>query len=278
MELTVDAILAALWGFLMTWGPRVIGVLFALFVAWVFAGWVQRTIVRRLSKRLDVSLVKFFASLARYGIIIGAVVGCLGVFGIQTASFAAVIAAGGLAIGLAFQGTLSNFAAGIMLLVFRPFKVGDVVRIDSNVGSVEEIELFTTAMNTPDNRRIIIPNSKVFGNTIENLTAQDRRRVDVAVGVEYSADIDEVRAVLEKVAAGIPNALEEPPPQVFLEALGGSSVDWQVRIWATPDEYWDVYQATIRGVKLALDEAGIGIPFPQQDVHLDTELIAALRR
>lgn len=271
-----ESLLSTIYTYGATWGIRIVGVLVALLVAWVFAGWVQRSINKSLASRLDPSLTKFFASLVRYAIIAGAVVGCLGVFGIQTASFAAVIAAAGLAIGLAFQGTLSNFSAGVMLLVFRPFKVGDLVNISGIVGVVEEIDLFTSAINTPDNRKIIIPNGSIVSNVIENLNAQDRRRVDVAVGVDYSADVDEVRKILEKCVEEVPNILEDPKPQIFLAELGASSVDWQVRLWCEPSNYWDVHQAGIRAVKIALDEAGISIPFPQQDVHLDTDVVEAL--
>jgi len=272
----VESLLNTVYTYAATWGIRIVGVLVALFVAWAFAGWVQRTINKRLGAKLDPSLTTFFASLLRYAIIAAAVVGCLGVFGIQTASFAAVIAAAGLAIGLAFQGTLSNFAAGVMILVFRPFKVGDVVQVAGVIGKVEEIDLFTSALSTPDNRRIIVPNGTIVANIIENMTHHETRRVDVPVGVDYAADIDEVRKVLEGCLKDIPDILEDPEPQIFLSELGASSVDWQVRVWSTPAKYWDVRQATVRAAKKALDEAGISIPFPQQDVHLDPEVVKAL--
>ncbi|MBW2263417.1 MAG: mechanosensitive ion channel family protein, partial [Deltaproteobacteria bacterium] len=192
------------------------------------------------------------------------------------ASFAALIAAAGLAVGLAFQGTLSNFAAGVMLLVFRPFKVGDLVTTAGNLGIVQEIELFTTELSTLDNRKIVVPNGSIFGSVIENLTHNDTRRVDVPVGVEYSADVDETRKVLEAMIPSIPAVLEDPAPQVFLAELGASSVDWQVRVWCKTEDYWDVYQATIRAAKMALDEAKLGIPFPQMDVHLDGPSLALL--
>jgi len=271
-----EALLNTLYTYAATWGIKIIGVLVALLVAWTFAGWVQRTINKRLSNRIDPSLVKFFASLLRWAIIAGAVVGCLGVFGIQTASFAAVIAAAGLAIGLAFQGTLSNFSAGVMILIFRPFKVGDFVQVAGVAGKVEEVDLFTSALSTPDNRRIIVPNGTIVSNIIENMTHNETRRVDVPVGVDYSADIDEVREVLEKCIKDIPKTLEEPAPQIFLAELGGSSVDWQIRVWTAPADYWDVRQAIVRAAKKSLDEAGISIPFPQQDVHLDPEVVKAL--
>jgi small conductance mechanosensitive channel len=253
-----------------TYGLKVIGVIVALVVAWTIAGWLRNKLQRSLEKRnFDATLTRFFANLTRYAILVGTVLGCLGVFGIQTTSFAAVIGAAGLAIGLAFQGTLANFSAGVMLLIFRPFKVGDVVSAGGVTGKVEEIELFTTTLNTPDNRRFIVPNRGIFGGNIENLTHHPTRRVDIAVGADYAADVDRTREVLEAMVAEIPDTLKDPPPQIFLKELGASSVDWVVRVWVNTEDYWDVYQETIRRTKQALDAAGIGIPFPQMDVHFD---------
>ncbi len=262
---------------LMEHGPKVLGVLLALFFAFVLASWAERGVRAGLEKRsFDATLTRFFAKFARYLILVGAVLGCLGVFGIQTASFAAVLAAAGFAVGLAFQGTLGNFAAGIMLLVFRPFKVGDFVEVNDDTGVCEHIDLFTCEFRTLDNRKLIIPNGAVFGSTITNYTGYDVRRVDVDVGAEYSASIDATRKALEASAAHVPGMVKDPAPQVFLKGLGGSSVDWQVRVWCKTEDYWDVWQATVRTAKLSLDEAGIGIPFPQQDVHLDEAVIKAL--
>ncbi len=261
-----------------TWGIRVVGVLVALFAGWIFAGWVKKAIIRALADRLDKSIVKFLANLTRYAIIAVVIIGCLGVFGFQTASFAAVLAAAGLAIGLAFQGTLSNFAAGVMLLIFRPFKVEDLVQVGDKVGVVQEIDLFSTEIKTAQGLRVIIPNSSIFGNVIVNYTFYPARRADIPVGVAYDADLDRTREVLEAVAATIPGALADPPPQVFLDSLGDSSVNWQLRAWCKPEEYWDVYQATVRAAKQALDQAGISIPFPQQDLHLDPVVVEAIGR
>lgn len=262
---------------LFEYGPKVLGVLVALFFAWVIAGWTERAVRAGLEKRnFDATLTRFFAKLGRYLILIGAVLGCLGVFGIQTASFAAVLAAAGFAVGMAFQGTLGNFSAGIMLLAFRPFKVGDFVEVNGQTGACEHIDLFTCEFRTVDNRKLIIPNGAVFGSTITNYTGYDVRRVDISVGAEYSADVDATRAALEKAAAHIPGTIKDPAPQVFLKGLGDSSVDWQVRVWCKTGDFWDVWQATIRACKVSLDEAGIGIPFPQQDVHLDETVIKAL--
>lgn len=257
----------------LNYGIKIAGALTLLFFAWVIAAWTGRLVNRRLERaEFDLTLTRFFANMTRYAILVMALLACLGVFGVQTTSFAAVIGAAGLAVGLALQGTLSNFAAGVMLLIFRPFMIGDVVEASGIRGKITAIELFTTTFDTPDNRRFIVPNSLIFGATIENVTYHPTRRVDVSVGADYGADIDATRAVLEKAAASVPGRIDDPAPQIFLEQLGGSSVDWQVRVWCDTDAYWDVYQATVRAVKREMDAAGIGIPFPQMDVHLDGTL------
>lgn len=258
------------WNAIVQYGPPIIGVLLLLLVAHAVAAWVG-VLVRRLLGRAKVeqTLADFLGSVAQWGLMILAIVACLGVFGVETTSFAAVIGAATLAIGLAFQGSLSNLAAGIMLLIFRPFKVDDWINVGGHIGRVAELTLFTTHLDTPDNRRIIVPNGSVFGSTIESFTHHDTRRVDVPVGVEYPADLDRTRQVLEQAAAGVPGRLDDPPAQIILLGLGDSSIDWQVRVWTKTDDYWTTLDATVLAVKKALDEAGLGIPFPQMDVHLD---------
>jgi len=258
---------------LTSYALRIIGVLFVLWIAFKIARSLERRITKGLTaKKFDKTLAIFFGTLARWMIILGAVLACLGVFGVETTSFAAVIGAAGLAIGLAFQGTLANFSAGVMLLVFRPFKIGDLVNTAGQLGVIAELGLFTTALDTLDNRRIIMPNSEIAGKIIENISHNEKRRVDINVGVVYSADIDETREALEKAAKSVKGRDEDKGHQVFLKGLGDSSVDWQVRIWCKADIYWDVWQATIRATKKELDAAEIGIPFPQMDVHLDGSL------
>jgi small conductance mechanosensitive channel len=203
---------------------------------------------------------------------------CLNRFGGETTSFAALIGAAGLAIGLAFQGTLSNFAAGAMLLIFRPYKVGDEVNVAGYTGTVREIELFTTAIDTPDYRRIIVPNSSIFGAVIENVTHHPVRRFSVGVGTAYSADIDETRRVLERAVRSVVQVAPTPAPAVVLLELGASSVNWNVQAWAKREAYGDAKQAVTRAVKIELDESGIGIPFPQLDLHLDPPEVETARR
>ena len=254
----------------------VIGALVLIFAAFFVAGWVKRLTLRGLKKtKLDITLAKFFANFLRYTILIVALVAILGYFGVETASFAALLAAAGFAIGMAFQGTLSNFSAGIMLLVFRPFRVGDVISVAGITGRVDEIELFSTHLNTQDNRRMIVPNGSIFGSIIENVTYHDARRVDVTVGTDYGADLDRTRNVIEEAAASVPGRIEDRGVEAYLVGLGGSSIDWEARVWCDPNDYFTVKDALTRAVKIGLDEAGIGIPFPQRDVHIDGVVITS---
>lgn len=255
---------------IVSYATSAAGALLLLFVLWIVArivGSLVGSSLRRAS--FDETLTRFFVKASRWLVMLIAVVMCLSIFGIETTSFAAVLGAAGLAVGLAFQGTLGNFAAGIMLLVFRPYKVGDVVNAAGQTGKINEIELFTTTMDTPDNRRIIIPNGAIFGSTIENITHHPRRRADVEVGVDYSADIQKTREVLEAAVKGVEGVLDDPAPAVVLTGLGGSSVDWVVRAWANTGDWAAVKERTTVAVKEALDAAGIGIPYPTMDINMN---------
>ena len=255
---------------LMQYGVSIGGALLLLLIAWMIGGWISRIAGAGMRRaNLDETLTRFVEKMIGWLVLLLAVMMCLSLFGVETTSFAAVIGAAGLAVGLAFQGTLSNFAAGVMLLVFRPFNVGEVVSAAGVTGKVDAIGIFTTTIDTFDNRRFILPNSSVFGSTIENISFHSRRRADVDVGAAYDADIDQTRQLLEEAARRVEGVLEDPEPAVVLLGLGASSVDWSVRVWANSDDFGAVKQATIREVKNTLDKAGIGIPFPQMDVHLD---------
>lgn len=218
---------------------------------------------------LDQTLVKFAGNFAYYAIFILAAFMGLQTLGVETASFIAVLAAAGFAIGLALQGTLANFAAGILLLVFRPFNVGDYVEIANEDGYVRDLQLFYTKIDTRSNQLVIVPNGDVFGSVIRNVFAYDEVRVDCDVGTDYPADIDETRDVLLAAARSIDDRLAEKGEQAALVGLGDSSINWQVRIWARPDDYFRLNQELTRAVKYHLDDAGIGIPYPQMDVHMD---------
>lgn len=240
-----------------------------IIVVLLVSRWLAR-ITTGLARKahVELTLARFFGNLTRYAVLVLGGLAILDTFGIRTTSFAAVIAAVGFSIGMAVSGTMSNVASGVMLLVFRPFKVGDMVSAGGVTGRVEEIGLFATAFDTPDNRRIIVPNTQIFGSTIENTTFHRRRRVDVAVGTAYQADLDTTRAVLMRAAERVEGRLADEAPVVVLNQLGASSVDWSVRVWAKTEDFGAVRERLTRNVKLALDEAGIGIPYPQLDVHV----------
>lgn len=252
--------------------PKVVGVIALLVVSWIVAKWAGKRVTKSAEKKLDLTIARFLGSLTKYGILIMAILSCLNIFGFQTTSFAAVIGAAGLAIGLAMQGTLSNFSAGLMLLIFRPFRVNDVVSTAGVTGKVVNLSLFTTEIDTPDNRRFIVPNGAIFGSTIENVTFHDTRRVEVVVGTDYPANIEQTREVLINAVKDIEGVHAEPAPVAYLTGLGGSSIDWSVRIWTNTPDFWAVRERATQAVKNALDEAGIGIPYPQMDVHLDGKL------
>lgn len=196
--------------------------------------------------------------------------------GIQTASFVAVLAAGGLAIGMALQGSLANFAAGVLILIFRPYKQGDFVEAGGVTGAVKEISIFSTILATGDNKKIIVPNSQMTGGSITNYSAYETRRVDLLIGVSYDADLQKTRAVFEQVLSAHPNVLRDQDTTIAVNALGANSVDFVLRAWVKSGDYWPTYFDLTEQVKIALDKNGIGIPYPQLDLHLDPALQRAL--
>ena len=243
-------------------------------ISYMLASWIGRFIGGMVTKKVDVTLGKFLSKAIRNVLMIVVAMAVLEFNGVSVTGFAAVLAALGFAIGMALQGTLSNFAAGVMLLVFRPFKVDDYIVVAGTEGTVEEIDLFTTRLNALDNRHLIVPNGEIFGSKLENYTRNPVRRVDVNVGAAYSADLDRTRAALERAAACVSDGTDTPPAQVYLLELGASSVDWQVRVWCHPKNYWDVREAVTGAAKNELDAAGISIPFPQMDVHVVGKVLA----
>ena len=256
------------------YGLPILWAVLILVVAYVIAGMVGRAATRSLTKaKVEETLARFFGKMVRYLLLIFGVIFALSKFGIDVTAFAAVLAAAGFAVGMALSGTLSNFAAGVMILIFRPFKVGDYIVVSGEEGTVEEVELFTTSVNTLDNRHIIVPNGSIFGSVIQNVTRNEMRRVDVNVGVSYGADMKQTRTVLSGAIANIEGAAPASDtahqPQIYLVDLGESSVNWQVRVWCKPVVYWDVRERLTEAAKDALDKTGISIPFPQMDVHID---------
>ncbi len=261
----IEQMLATLGGFV----PKVVGVSALLIFTFWFAKWAAKRVFTATKEHLDVTLARFFGSAIRYGILAIGILGSLRVFGFETSSFAVLLGASGLAVGLALQGTLSDFSAGIMLILFRPFEVGNVVDVSGVKGKVAAISLFSTEFDTPDNLRVIVPNGSIFGSTITNYNHHSTRRVDVAVGTDYGASIATAREVMVKAAAGVTGVAESPAPVAVLTELGGSSIDWKVKVWCENSEYWGVKERLTEAIKNALDDAGIGIPFPQMDVHMD---------
>ena len=269
LELAMEGNLEAIFALI---GPLIWAIV--IIVVTMIVGKMVAGIVRRATTKakIDETLARFFGKLVYYVILLIGGMFALGKFGIEVTSFAAILAAAGFAVGMALSGTLGNFAAGAMLLIFRPFKVGDVISAAGVTAKVNAIELFTTTLDTPDNRRIIVPNSAIASGTIENISFHDERRVDVGVGTDYSASLDETRSVLEKAAESLNDKMIQGDGrgyQIVLGDLGDSAVGWTVRFWCNAADFWGVKEELTRAVKQHLDQAGIGIPFPQMDVHLD---------
>jgi small conductance mechanosensitive channel len=235
---------------------------------WVAKG-IRAGIRRMMDKRsVDPTITRFLSSLVYIGMMAFVVLAALGQLGIQTTSFIAVLGAAGLAIGLALQGSLSNFAAGFMLVAFRPFKVGDFIEGAGIAGSVEEIQIFSTKLRTPDNKIIIVPNGKIFDDAITNYSAEATRRVDLVAGVSYDADLSRVKSVLEEIVAANDLVLKDPPHQIAVSELADNSVNLVVRVWTNTVDYWTVHFALTEAIKVRFDAEGIGIPYPQRDVHV----------
>ena len=252
------------------YGAKGLAICAAVVVSYTIASAIGRFVGKIVSEKVDLTLGKFLAKAVRNVLMIIVAMAVLGYFGIDVTAFAAVLAAAGFAVGMALQGTLSNFAAGVMLLIFRPFKVNEYIVVAGTEGTVEEIDLFTTRLNALDNRHLIIPNGEIFGSLLENYTRNESRRVDVNVGAAYEADLDETRAALELAIRKVQmqGLATHENGQVYLEQLGGSSVDWQLRVWCDPKDYFDVREQLTAAAKQSLDAAGISIPFPQMDVNV----------
>lgn len=238
-------------------------------LAKLVSGMVRKGLEKR---KTEPALVTFLCSLTNGVILVLVVVTALGTVGVQTTTFAAVIAAAGLAIGLSLQGSLSNFAAGVLIILFKPFKVGDFIQTGSTMGIVTEVGILFSTLKTPDNKKIIAPNSALMGGVITNFSANPERRVDFTFGVSYSADLDHVIEVLKSVLAEDERILKDPAPTVAVLEHGESSVNLVVRPWVKKEDFWDVFFDTQKKVKQRFDKEGIGIPFPQRDIHIVQDL------
>jgi small conductance mechanosensitive channel len=254
---------------LAIYGLKVVGAI-AIFIIgrWVAKG-LTGLIKRLMTKRqVDVTLVNFVSSLTYLALLAFVIIAALNQLGIQTASVIAVLAAAGLAVGLALQGSLSNFAAGILMIIFKPFKVGDYIEGAGVAGTVETIEIFTTQLVSPANQVIIVPNAKIAGDNIVNYTSKGTRRLDLVFGIGYGDDIDTARQTIMELVKQDSRIFSDPQPQVLVSQLADSSVNLTLRAWAANDDFWNVHFELIEKIKKAFDTKGISIPFPQRDVHL----------
>jgi small conductance mechanosensitive channel len=251
------------------WGLKVIAAL-AIFIVGRWIAMMVRRGVRRMMEKTNVDpiIIGFVSSIVYIALLAFVVIAALGQVGIQTTSFIAILGAAGLAVGLALQGSLANFAAGFLMIIFRPFKVGDFIEGAGVAGVVDAIQIFTTTLRTGDNKTIIIPNAKLSGDNIINYSAQETRRVDMTVGVAYDADLAKVKAVLNDIISKDSRIHAEPAPQVAVAELADSSVNFVVRVWTDTADYWGVKFDATESIKNRFDQEGIGIPFPQRDIHI----------
>jgi len=251
--------------FATEYGPKIIGAI----LIYIIGSWVIKKltgVLRKmmLAKDYDESLQKFLLNLVGWALRIFLIIMVISKLGVETTSFAAIIAAAGLTIGLALQGSLSNFAGGVLIIIFKPYKIGDLIEAQGVLGSVKEIEIFTTKLITPQNKLAIVPNGTMANGNIINYTAEGKMRVDTTIGIGYGEDIKKAKEVLLEVLTSNSKVLKDPAPSVNVSELADSSVNFAVRPFCHPDDYWDVYFGTLEGCKLALDKAGIEIPYPHQ--------------
>jgi small conductance mechanosensitive channel len=253
-----------------TYGLRVIGGIVLLILGWMLANWIAKITKRQLEKtdKVDDTLTGFFSNLVKYVVLALVGIAVLNQFGVQTTSLIAIFGAAGLAIGLALQGTLSDIAAGVMLLIFRPFNVGQYIEAGGKAGTVKELSLFTTELATPDNVQVILPNSSVWGAAVTNYSHHETRRVDWTIGISYDDDIGKAFEAARRVISADDRILAEPEPDVMVSELADSSVNITIRVWVKSGNYWPVKFDLSRKFKEEFDSSSLVIPFPQQDVHM----------
>ncbi len=256
--------------YVIPWAINITMAIVVFIIGRMVVGFVVR-LVNKLMKRskMDEILVNFICSILNAVLLLFVIVAALDQLGVDTTSLIALMGAAGLAVGLALQNSLQNFAAGVMLIVFRPFKAGDFVEAGGTTGVVENISIFSTMLKTPDNREVIVPNGSIYGGNITNFSARPTRRVDLMFGIGYGDDIRKAKDILTKLVVEDERILKDPAPQIVVGELGDSSVNFHVRPWVNSPDYWDVYFDLTEKVKLTFDEEGISIPYPQMDLHLD---------
>ncbi|WP_158840156.1 mechanosensitive ion channel family protein [Polaribacter sp. L3A8] len=261
----MDKYLEYLKGLVIEFTPKILVALAILVIGLIVIKLIVKASRKVMNKGgIDVTLQKFLGNLVGWGLKILLIIAVISKLGVETTSFAAILAAAGLAVGLALQGSLANFAGGVLIMIFKPFKLGDLVEAQGEIGVVKEIEIFTTKLTGLSNKEIIIPNGTLSNGNIVNYTTEGTRRVDLVIGVSYDADIKQTKEVLMKVLTSHPKVLKDPAPGVTVSELADSSVNFAVRPWCKTEDYWAVYFEVTESVKLALDEAGIEIPYPHQ--------------
>jgi len=264
--MNLDNIDAGKWmDLILEYGLKIIGAI----LLWIIGSWVIKKLTKTAKKVMakqdyDESLQKFLLNLISWILKIVLIIVVLGTLGVETTSFAAILAAAGLAVGMALQGSLGNFAGGVLIMIFKPFKIGDLIEAQGEIGVVKQIEIFTTKLTGLSNREIIIPNGSLSNGNIINYTTEGTRRVDLVFGVGYDSDIKKTKEVLMNVLTSHPKVLKEPAPSVNVMELADSSINFAVRPWCTSDDYWAVYFGITENVKEALDKADIEIPYPHQ--------------
>ena len=256
--------------YVIPWAINITMALVIFFVGKLVIGMITSLVKKLMLKaKLDNILVNFISSIIKTVLLLFVVIASLNQLGVDTTSLIALIGAAGLAIGLSLQSTLQNLAAGVMLVIFRPFKGGDFIDAGGVMGTVEKINIFNTVMRTGDNREIIVPNGSIYGGTITNYSARETRRVDMVFGIGYNDDLRKAKDIIKQILDHDERVLADPEPVVAVAELADSSVNFNVRPWCKSGDYWDIYYDTHENIKLAFDEAGISIPYPQMDVHMD---------
>ncbi len=268
----IHAVIDSIGNFVNENWPNVLGAIVIFVLGRWLAGVVANLIARGFTKaKVDPTLTHFVKDFTRIAILVFVVIAALTKLGVPMSNITVVVGAAGLAVAFALQGSLSNFAAGIILIVFKPFKVGDGVEIAGVAGTVQEIQIFNTIVNSPDNVRIIIPNSQVTGGNIKNFTINGIRRIDLEIGVSYDDDLKKAQEVLKNIITSENRILKEPAYTIAVSELGNSSVNFVVRPWVKADNYWDVRFSLIEQIKLSFDQNGITMPYPQYEIHMKSE-------
>lgn len=264
-----ETIIGTIQTLAVEYGIKILGALAILIIGLWVAKQIKKLVVKLMHRSaIDNTLVSFVSSLAHVAMQVFVIIAALETLDVKTTSFIAILGAAGLAVGLALQGSLSNFAAGVLMIIFKPFRLGQVVEAGGVLGTVREIGIFTTVIDTLDNRKTIVPNSKVMSDNITNYSVNDTRRVDLVAGISYGDDIDKARTAIQAALAEVPGILETPAPDILVSEMSDSSVNFAVRPWCRPADYWRVYFGVTEAIKKRFDADDITIPFPQRDVHL----------